>query len=662
VLTLAVYANSLGAGFTLDNRGLLLEDPRVQQASAENVGQIFRHTYWWPYGESGLYRPFTTLTYLFNYAVLGNGRDPAGYHWINLLLHAGNVLLVFALARRLVRQSARGFWPPVLLAAVWAVHPVLTESVTNMVGRADLLAGMAVLSGFLMYLKSAEASGVRRWAWLAGLAAVTTIGVFSKESAVTVVGVIVFYEATWCQPKRAGALLRGLLAAGVPVAAMLWRRAEVLANSPAMAIPFGDNPLVGASFGTAKLTALKVMARYLGLLAWPANLSCDYSYAQIAPAGGSAEDWLSYAAVAAVAIGAAAMYRRNRTVFFLAGMALVTFLPTANLLFPIGTIMAERFLYLPSIALAGCLVLAVCAAGERLGRERLTGAVLCAAIAALAVRTWVRNQDWQDDLSLARATVRVSPNSYKAHKLLALALYESDSSRGNIDRVAAEAEKGLAILRGLPDARSNADSYQRAAGYYADKGDRLQGADAAAAYEKSRELLRRTMAIVQAMDKSADEKGRLIADLNRKLAAVDRRLGDAGSAESAARQALEAEPLAAESYGQMASAMAAEGRADEAAVMLMQGVLLSGDARLRQALVSLYRQGLDQAGCALQPGTTVLNPACEMVRRHLCAASLGVIGVRVKKGQMELARRAKSDAIERFGCPAGALERALPER
>lgn len=106
----------------------------------------FRHTYWWPYGESGLYRPFTTLTCLFNYAILGNVDRPGGYHWINLFLHAGNVLLLYLLARRLIRE----YGPSVFLAALWAVHPVLTESVTNIVGRADLLAGLALLGGFWM--------------------------------------------------------------------------------------------------------------------------------------------------------------------------------------------------------------------------------------------------------------------------------------------------------------------------------------------------------------------------------------------------------------------------------------------------------------------------------------------------------------------------------
>jgi hypothetical protein len=78
VLTLAAYSNSFSAGFVFDNKGLLLQDPRIREASAENLALILQHTYWWPYGESGLYRPFGTLSYLFNYAVLGNGDRPEG--------------------------------------------------------------------------------------------------------------------------------------------------------------------------------------------------------------------------------------------------------------------------------------------------------------------------------------------------------------------------------------------------------------------------------------------------------------------------------------------------------------------------------------------------------------------------------------------------------
>ncbi len=351
LLTFLAFSNSFSTGLVLDNKLLLLQDPRIRELTGENIRLILQHTFWWPTGETGLYRPFTTLSFLFNYAVLGNKTDPAGYHWINFLLHLGNVFLVYALTCRLLRR----FWPSFFAAALWAVHPVLTESVTNMIGRSDLLSATAVLSGFLMYPKATESAGSRRFAWLAGLMGVTAVGVFSKESAVTIVGVIALYELTFWKERRQGrVLLLGCIAALLPIAAMLYQRSIVLAASRPWVTPFVDNPIVGAGFWSGRLTAVKVIARYLWLTLWPARLSSDYSYAQIPLARGTLQDWLACIAVLAAAILVVALYSRNRTAFFLASFAAITFLPVSNLLFPIGTIMAERFLYLPVIG-AACL-------------------------------------------------------------------------------------------------------------------------------------------------------------------------------------------------------------------------------------------------------------------------------------------------------------------
>jgi hypothetical protein len=153
VAVLAAYYTSLSNGFAGDARGLVIADARVHDASAENIDRIFTHTYWWPYGESGLYRPATTLSYLCNYAILGSGRDAAGYHWTNLLLHLLNALLLYFVARRFT-----GAIPSAWIAALWGLHPVLTESVAAISGRPDLIASACVLGGLLLYWKSIEAA------------------------------------------------------------------------------------------------------------------------------------------------------------------------------------------------------------------------------------------------------------------------------------------------------------------------------------------------------------------------------------------------------------------------------------------------------------------------------------------------------------------------
>ncbi len=619
----------------MDNRGLLLEDSRIHQATAENLSLILRHTYWWPHGESGLYRPAATLSYLFNYAVLGNGDSAAGYHWVNLTLHCGNVLLVYCLALRLMERV----WPAALLAALWAVHPALTESVTNIVGRADLMAGMAVLSGLAMYLKSAEAAGARRIAWLGGLMLATAAGVFSKENAVVILPLMALYELAF--HRRTRALLWGCAAVSIPLLAMTLARAAIVKSTE---LPFWDNPLIGAGFWTAKLTAIEVMARYLWLMVWPARLSSDYSYAQIPLAQASPSDWLAWLAVAAAVVGSVVAYWRNRTVFFLAGFALLAFLPTANLLFPIGTIMAERFLYLPAIGLIACAVLGVYKASPR-----FAPAVLCVLIAACAARTWARNLDWRNDLTLGEAAVRSSPDSFKSHYLLAEGLYDSDPAHTDLDEVRRETHEiagSMAILDSLPDARRNPAVYRWAGGAYLLEGDllRRKGDEGGAAYRQSLSALERCAAIV-----SAQGSARL-PGLDSLLAAVRLRLQDATGSLDAAEKARAADPLNPEGYGVEADALLASGRADDAAIALTEGALATGNIALRQRLLELYRRGLDTEGCAANGGEA-LNPRCSVVHRHLCTAATAVIRLREAMGRADLARQMRNEAKNVFLCP-----------
>jgi tetratricopeptide (TPR) repeat protein len=565
-LTLLAFSNSFQAGFVLDNKGLLL-DPRIRDFTSGNVALIFRHTYWWPTGEAGLYRPFTTLSYLFNYAVLGDGDQPAGYHSLNLILHFANVLLAYALALRLLRK----FWPAAFIAALWAVHPALTESVTNIVGRADLLAGMAVLSGFLMYLKSTEAAGWARAAWLIGLALATTIGVFSKESAVAILPLIVLYELVWWKDRRKyQALAYGCLATLIPIAFMLYQRSAVLAASPPAEFPFTDNPIVGADWWTGRLTAIKVMSRYLWLAIWPAKLSVDYSYNQIPLAHGSAGDWLSFFVVLAAAVTVVVLYRWNRTCFFLACFAFLNFVPASNLLFPIGTIMADRVLYLPCLGLLGCLVVAIYAI-ERAPRFKFVPALVLGLVTAgFAVRTWARNLDWKTDLTIASADIHVSPDSYKLHRLLASSLFESDPAHTNIERVIAEQERSVAIVDSMPPQFRPRDVYRQAGLYYLVEGDQLRGRGlmekASASDQRALQALVKCISIDQAARASfsGDSQAYFL------LSIAYLRSRDPGKAYEAVSRARALDPLNPQIYRQLSDIFLQQQRNDDAEVALTQ--------------------------------------------------------------------------------------------
>lgn len=616
-LTLLAYSNSFQAGFVLDNQGLL-NDPRIREVTSENIALIFHRSYWWPAGEAGLYRPFTTLSYLFNYAVLGGRNQPAGYHAVNLILHLGNVLLAYALALRLIRR----FWPPVFIAALWAVHPALTESVTNIVGRADLLAAMGVLSGFLMYLKGRESVGLPRVAWLTGVAGATTIGAFSKESAVAILPLLVLYEMVWWneRPNRRP-MIFGWLAALAPIALMLYCRFAVLSASPSAEFPFTDNPIVAADWWTGRLTAVKVMARYLWLTVWPVNLSCDYSYNQIPLAHGAPADWLAYAAVLAAAVLVVVLYRWNRTCFFLACFALVNFLPASNLLFPIGTIMADRLLYLPALGLLACLVMAVYGAAQRPKLRMPATAVLCVLTAGFAVRTRIRNLDWQTNLTIATADVRVSPASFKLHRLLASSLFESDPSRSNLDQVIQEQEKSLAILDSLPPARSSSEAYRLAGYYYLLKGEHYP-AQRAAANQRALQSLLRSISIDQASQaafrSTSDPQPSTLRDGDSQayflLSVAYLRSGDPDKAYQAIDTARDLDPLNPQVYRQLSGVLIGEHRNQEAEVaMAQEDAITSLEAARWQDAADLSARVIESASAAY-PAAFFLNA---MANLHL---------------------------------------------
>lgn len=672
VLILLAWSNSFDGGFVLDNRAMILLDSRVHAATSENLGLILNHSYWASTYDVGLYRPITTLSYLLNYAILGNGERPGGYHWINIFLHMLNALLVYALAFRLLRK----LWPAAFIAAVWSLHPVLTESVTNIVGRSDLLATFAVLSGLLLYLKSTESTGWRRAPWLAGLMAVTTLGVFSKESAVVILGLIVLYELTWWKErKQLRGLLLGCAALALPFLFLWYQRSVVLTSAPPLLSLTTDNPIIAASFVRGRLTAFVVMAKCLWLLVWPLKLSADYSYNQIPIATGNVQDWLAWSALLAVLIAAAALFKRSRAAFFFIGFALVSFLPVSNLFFPTGTIMAERLLYMPAIGFAGCLVLVIYWISRTIQWDALAPIALCAILAALGARTWQRNLDWHDDLALWDSAVRAAPNSFKVHLNLAAAI--DNVNPGHLDprradQVIDETEKALAILAPLPDAMNSESAYVFGGKAYLLKGDSLQRVEpngqttitpeSRRAYQRSLEILAKGVAIDRAFNEGyrRDElaRGKAESDIHPAgmeslyytIAATDIRLNKNDEAFTAAAYAALLSPQFTDAYAAMGDALFAENHKEDAAISFMEGFLISGDHKFLPLLRTAYSSDVDSKGCSFTDGSPFPNPSCEIVHNDYCKASSRLIKLLLEARQQSLAYEIQENALQQTGC------------
>jgi tetratricopeptide (TPR) repeat protein len=542
VVCAVAYWNSLRAEFLLDNQSIILQDPRLRAVDWHSVRNIFAFNYWWPTFESDLFRPLTTLSYWFNYSVLGNGENPFGYHAVNLLLHWTNAVLAFALVRTVTRRA----WAALFTAAVFACHPLTVESVTNVVGRADLLAGMSILGGLCLYRRFLNAAGppptraeqARPLRTITGLGAICLAGVFCKESAVVLPALMLLHDVAFppaegptllATIRRSAARVWPAYLAVLPgLAVLLWARWAMFHNSPIFAQNGADNPIAIAGFWTAVMTAVKVAGYYLALLVWPATLSCDYSYNQIMLFGGTltsgqdAHAWLALAVLIGLLAAAAIAWRRHRAVTFFLGFAAITFLPTANLLFPIGTIMAERLMYVPLFGLAAAGALTLAAAGQRFLNSRPEGArggwtiagkvAAAAVVVALASRTIARNEDWTSSFQLWSSAARATPNNFKVYRVLASMIMASDPSGGRVDEALEMALRGLRIVEQapLPLPHMPGALYADVGWYYTRKAEKLtasgQRDEAQAVLGEALKRLRQAEEIDREMNRRGREK------------------------------------------------------------------------------------------------------------------------------------------------------------
>jgi Tfp pilus assembly protein PilF len=423
------YGNSLFNGFVYDDELVIVQNPTIQRLS--QIPELFTHDYWGgvEIAEAGLrwadplYRPLTMATYALNFSA--GGLDPVGYHLINLLLH----LLVSWLVYRLARQLRLSSEAALIAALLFAVHPIHTEAVTGIVGRAELLMSASILAGLLF---AAEGQ------WSLSILAFVA-GLLSKEQAVVLPALLWLYavclsRAKASQPddlgmRRGGLALRLSAYCGV-LGLYLYVRTIVLGTWLTPRTDFLANPLVAADWGSRMLTAITVGGQYLWLCIWPASLSADYSYNSIPMVRSMADHrfWVAFIMWAALFTAAWKSFAHDARVGFLVGFTALTFLPASNLLLPIGVMMGERLFYLPSAGL--CLLVGW--AWHRLYsdspavvppayfmRSRLICLVLVGMISlGLTVRTIVRNTDWADSETLHRSTIEVVPQNGRAHELL----------------------------------------------------------------------------------------------------------------------------------------------------------------------------------------------------------------------------------------------------
>ncbi len=437
LLCLLAFSNTFGNEFVYDDQAIIVKNGLIK--SLMNIPEIFTRGYWTGAMEEvpgvyhgDLYRPLTLSTYAINHAM--GGLDPFGYHLVNLLLQLAVSVTLFMLTQKL------GFtWSGALAASLlFATHPLHAEAVTGIVGRAELLMALGVLLALTWYIDVFEAGNRQdgigigfRSRYMFGSWAAFAMALLSKEQAMVLPILLILYDLTvWKGGMRWKERMWVPLFRHLPyfliLGSYLLLRGAVLKTGMLFdprSVNFLDNPLAHVEWYPRFLTSVKVAGKYLWLCVWPQHLSADYSYNAIPVAVSVLEPQILASILAwggLLGLAAWSYFRGTCLAFFCVGFTLLTFLPVSNFLIPIGTIMGERLFYLPSAGLAllvaaGWDEIAMKLSGRNISRLiGMAGLVgFTSVLFIFTVRTFLRNRDWRDGISLYQSALRVVPRSAK---------------------------------------------------------------------------------------------------------------------------------------------------------------------------------------------------------------------------------------------------------
>ena len=418
VLLVAVgtYGNSVLNGFAYDDNTIIEGNPVVTEG---RVVDALSSSYWpQVVAGAGLYRPVTLSSFALEWR-LWNGH-PAGFHLVNVVVHVAVSLLVFLLILEVSTTL-----PALVGAALFAAHPVHSEAVANVVGRAELYSALFVVGACLLFWRDRGLAPLWRAARLLGVGAFYVMGLGSKEMAATLPALLVLLALARNDDERVTDRVRTdlpvFLLTGALLAAFLGIRFLVL-GSVSGEVP--SPTLMGLSTGQRILTSLAVFPQYVRLLVIPLDLVADYAPAVLLPALTWGPDVILGLLVILGATAAAIFFwPRERLVALGIVWFGIAILPVTNLLIPTGVLLAERTLYLPSVGLA----FVVAGAVSWVDRERRTSLGMCLVAAAVLcggfmVRTVLRNPSWTSTFAMLTTIGEEHPESLLAVKARAQGL------------------------------------------------------------------------------------------------------------------------------------------------------------------------------------------------------------------------------------------------
>lgn len=409
LLLLAVlpYANTLLNGFVYDDNNEVLNNPYLRDPGnwkALLSTPILAHL--GARGVTNYYRPISTLGFLLCYQAFGP--LPYAFHLFNILLNAAVVCLLFGISERMFGDRALAF----AAAALFALHPIHTESVAWVSAVTDLDLAAFGLATFWFFLGAARPQGGRSDWQLLGMAGSFVLALLSKEAAVTLPLLATIYEhayradrseTTWKQ-KLARYSNLWLIA----FAYLLFRRRFFGGLTAVLLMPH-------VTRGQAILSAFALAGQYLGKVLWPTHLKAFYAFHK------SVTPWELPVVEGLIALAICAslfafLWRRARVASFGLIWFGVTLAPVLNSRWIGPNVFTERYLYLPSVGicwLGGWGIVRLW--GLISGRSAGLRWAFCAAVGALgmlSVREIVaRNRDWRDDATYYRRALEAEPEA-----------------------------------------------------------------------------------------------------------------------------------------------------------------------------------------------------------------------------------------------------------
>jgi len=395
---------------------------------------------WFSLDSPSQYFPLVYTTFRIEHALWG--LNPSGYHWINLLLHVANALLVW---RVLVRLKVPGAW---LAGAIFALHPVHVESVAWITERKNVLMGFFFLLTLLAWIAFLDERTKRPWRFY-GLALILyVLALSAKTTACTLPAALLLI--LWLQKKpinkrRLSQVVPFLiLGIGMGLLAVWWERYHQGTR--------------GALFALGPIERILIASRavwfYLSKLIWPSNLTFIYPKWNISPAHPLDYAWLLAGVVLCAVIYFARRYV-GRGVEVAAAFFVATLSPVLGFIMLYTfryTFVADHYQYLASIgpiALASAGVATLAGTFKR-SRPLILSAAGCVTV-TLALLTWRQAAMYADIEALWWTTLKGNPECWMAHNNLGIALFQ----KGDTDEAVAHYRTTLEMQPDFWDAEYN---------------------------------------------------------------------------------------------------------------------------------------------------------------------------------------------------------------